>query len=490
LRTLLRTLVLLAWVAVMTALVARSLPRQAASTSPPRPVPAEAHEEWRSIYGGGVKVGYAHRVRTPTAEGFLVRSDASLEIRLMDRSQRVRTLIVAETDRALRLRHFDFRLRSGTIDFAISGTVRAGALELDSDTLGRQTIPLPDDTPITLSDTLEDALGGEHLTAGTTLRYSLFDPISGAPSPASLVVGPLEEVRLPSGRRSAHRVDEEFRGAHFRLWVTPEGQVLKEEGPLGFTLVQEPDRKAAVAGIDRAGGLDLAAAAAIPVTRAIESPRTTRRLRLRVLERPAELALSYPPRQRVEGTELWIERDELANVHSFTLPERDARFANDLRATPFLQIDDPRVVARSRKILGGENDAERAARALLDWVHRGLAKVPTISVPNAVEVLEQGKGDCNEHAVLYAALARAAGLPARIASGVVYMPGEGDDAGAFYYHAWNEVWLGAWVAVDPTFGQFPADATHVKLAEGGLEQDVSLIGVIGRLRFGVESSSS
>jgi len=45
------------------------------------------------------------------------------------------------------------------------------------------------------------------------------------------------------------------------------------------------------------------------------------------------------------------------------------------------------------------------------------------------------------------------------------------------------------VAVDPTFGQFPADATHVKLAEGGLDHDVSLIGVIGRLRFGVEHSS-
>jgi transglutaminase-like putative cysteine protease len=69
------------------------------------------------------------------------------------------------------------------------------------------------------------------------------------------------------------------------------------------------------------------------------------------------------------------------------------------------------------------------------------------------------------------------------------MPGGLDLPGAFYYHAWNEVWLGAWVAVDPTFGQFPADATHVQLAEGGLEQDVSLIGVIGHLRFDVERFS-
>jgi len=53
--------------------------------------------------------------------------------------------------------------------------------------------------------------------------------------------------------------------------------------------------------------------------------------------------------------------------------------------------------------------------------------------------------------------------------------------GAFYYHAWSEVWLGQWVAVDPTFHQFPADATHVKFVEGGPEQHVALLKVIGQI---------
>jgi transglutaminase-like putative cysteine protease len=488
-RTLLRSLVLLTWAAVMAALVIRSLPPRAIPAPPSRPLPAEAREDWHSIYSGGAKIGYSHRVRTPTADGFVVRADASMEIRLMNEAQRVRTHIVAETDRALSLRHFAFRLRSGTIDFEISGTVREGTLELVSGTLGKQTLDLPSDAPMTLSETLQDFLGQQTLETGTTLRYSLFDPVSGAPATVSLTVGPLEQIILPSGPRSAHRVDQEFRGAHFRLWVEPDGSIVKEEGPLGFTLVREPDRSAALGGIDGGGGVDLAAAAAIPVARAIDSPRSTRRLRLRILEAPEQLPLSFPPRQRIEGSELLIERDELGAVRSFALPARETRFADDLRATPFLQIDDPGVLARSREILGAEHDAEHAARAFLDWVYQSLAKVPTISVPNAVQVLDQRKGDCNEHAVLYAALARAAGLPTRIASGVVYMPGDGDDPGAFYYHAWNEVWLGGWVAVDPTFGQFPADATHVKLAEGGLDHDVSLIGVIGHLRFGVEHSS-
>ena len=68
--------------------------------------------------------------------------------------------------------------------------------------------------------------------------------------------------------------------------------------------------------------------------------------------------------------------------------------------------------------------------------------------------------------MLYVALARAIGLPARTDAGLVYLRGH------FYYHAWPEVWLGQWVAVDPTFGQFPADASHLRFVIGGLARQV------------------
>jgi hypothetical protein len=54
--------------------------------------------------------------------------------------------------------------------------------------------------------------------------------------------------------------------------------------------------------------------------------------------------------------------------------------------------------------------------------------------------------------------------------------------GAFYYHAWPEVYLNGWVAVDPTFGQFPADAAHVRLTIGGLARQLELLRLVGRLR--------
>ncbi len=96
-------------------------------------------------------------------------------------------------------------------------------------------------------------------------------------------------------------------------------------------------------------------------------------------------------------------------------------------------------------------------------------------------------GDCNEHTALYVALARALGIPARIAVGLAYVRGI---QGAFYYHAWPEVYLedggrGLWLPVDPTFNQFPADATHVRLARGGLDKQAAILPMIGRLRMDV-----
>jgi len=90
-------------------------------------------------------------------------------------------------------------------------------------------------------------------------------------------------------------------------------------------------------------------------------------------------------------------------------------------------------------------------------------------------VLDMGEGDCNEHAVLLAALGRAAGLPTRVVAGTVYLEG------FFYYHAWCEVWLGRWVPIDPAFDQFPADATHIKFVVGGPEEQMAMLAIIGRL---------
>ena len=122
--------------------------------------------------------------------------------------------------------------------------------------------------------------------------------------------------------------------------------------------------------------------------------------------------------------------------------------------------------------------AERINR----WLYDSLRKEVTFGVPSALRTLHRGAGDCNEHAHLYVALSRAAGIPARVAAGLAFVGGK------FYYHAWPEVFLQQWVAVDPTFGQFPADASHLRFTVGGLGRQAELLRLMGALQIVVLSA--
>ena len=79
------------------------------------------------------------------------------------------------------------------------------------------------------------------------------------------------------------------------------------------------------------------------------------------------------------------------------------------------------------------------------------------------------------------AFSSARGLPARIAAGLAYVDGK------FYYHAWPEVLLKDWVPMDPTFGQVPADAAHLRFVIGGLARQTELLRLMGNLKIDVLS---
>jgi hypothetical protein len=185
-------------------------------------------------------------------------------------------------------------------------------------------------------------------------------------------------------------------------------------------------------------------------------------------------------RQTLSGDTLKIVREDAEQLApKWRLPWAGESLDPYLEPEPLVQSTDPRIEAQARQLRDRSRRPDRFARALVDWVYDALDKRITVSVPSAVEVLESRRGDCNEHTVLYVALARAAGLPARTAAGLVYVNGR------FYYHAWPEVYLNGWVAVDPTLGQFPADAAHLRFTIGGLARQFELIRLIGRLELDV-----
>jgi len=196
------------------------------------------------------------------------------------------------------------------------------------------------------------------------------------------------------------------------------------------------------------------------------------------------------PRQELRGDTLIVRQESPAALrgdYALTGPgEMRRRFPRETSPEPLIESRDTAIMrAAIRAASGGASwsrgapTPEEAARRLVAWVHDSLAKRVTFGVPSARQVLRTRSGDCNEHTQLYVAMARALGIPARVAAGLVYIDGK------FYYHAWPEVWLREWVAVDPTTGQFPADAAHLRFVTGGLDRQAELLDLIGRLRIDV-----
>jgi hypothetical protein len=160
----------------------------------------------------------------------------------------------------------------------------------------------------------------------------------------------------------------------------------------------------------------------------------------------------------------------------------DPRGGEDLEATPEVDWDHPDLRRLSERTAGKATGTWAASRKIAREVHGRLERVYGESRDRASEVLRAGKGDCTEHALLFVALARAAGIPARGVHGLVYA-NYGEGGPGLYWHAWAEVKVGdEWIQVDPTFDQDVADATHITLGRGTRVDAVGLLGSLSVAR--------
>ena len=201
------------------------------------------------------------------------------------------------------------------------------------------------------------------------------------------------------------------------------------------------------------------------------------RVRLRV-EGAARFEVPSGPGQRVERDRdslvLVLESPVLAPV--LATPEEVQRA---LKATPKFPADHPEVVRLAREAVGDATTPSAKVGLLVHFVAAFVEDVLDADAETVLEIVGAKKGDCTEHAMLFTALARAAGVPTRTVRGLGYL---GDEVRAFGGPAWNEVVLdGAWIPVDPTWDQPRADLGHIRLGyDGG--PDVS-DRVYGKLRF-------
>jgi transglutaminase-like putative cysteine protease len=262
--------------------------------------------------------------------------------------------------------------------------------------------------------------------------------------------------------------------------VTDTGEVVREESPTGLQTIRQKPADAQAMAVSYSVRQDLLSASAVVPTgrQQIVEPRDVRRMRLRI----TGADLSSPD---VRGVGQTVDGDvlELRDPQQFKPTEADPSVDGYLRAEPLIESDAPEILAEAEAAVRNVAGARARAERLTRHVNAILDKKPTLSLPSAREVLRTRVGDCNEHTALYVALARAVGIPARISVGLVAV------GGGFYYHAWPEVYIaegrgtGMWLPVDPTLNEFPADATHIRLARGGLAQQAAILPLIGRLEI-------
>ena len=227
--------------------------------------------------------------------------------------------------------------------------------------------------------------------------------------------------------------------------------------------------------------VDLMAVSSIPVECELDDFDLIESLDIRV-EYSSDFQLPISRRQEVfedDGGLIWrITRDHRVEAPS---PLTDAEREGHLRSSPTLLSEHPEILELARKILGPTTDPMEKIERLQRWLFQTLHPTYEANASTALDVLGNGAGDCSEFALLFVSLARAAGVPARQVSGLVYAQAENP---LFCWHAWAEAHDGrGWITVDPSHGQVFVDATHIKLGEG--VRNYSWINLMGDLRFEV-----
>lgn len=328
------------------------------------------------------------------------------------------------------------------------------------------------------------------VTRGVTkqLTFYILDPTTASFVKNELkVVGPVT-VTVNGKAVSATKVLIIDPRAPTTAYLSAKGDLVKAEGPMGIEIRPEPKAVATKAAPKVAAGADLAFSTALTTDKPIQDPESLIRLKLRIkgpdLSRlPSDAHQTITPDGNnwlVEVHPVSFDRTTLAaSVAASQAPDK----AEWLKPGLHIPSGSQRFVDLAKQIKGDRKTVAEIADAIQSWVNRKMQPNAGIGVlRDANDVLDTKEGVCRDYAILTATLLRSAGVPARLASGLVNW------SGSFYYHAWAEAWDGTnWVGVDSTITH-PLTATHIKLAHGTVEE-AFLFTFLGKARIEVLDSA-
>lgn len=456
-------------------LLAFALPSYAASlpklTAPP------LGERWLSISLGGERVGFAHLNVTKTATGYRIDSESSVKMRGLGFAREATSKESFLVGEDLALHSFQAENRIDGSPMVVKGEMGGKGLRVVVESAGtRKERTLKAKGAVYPPEALNIYPLMRGAEAGKSYKIPVLDLDSVKVQQIKVEV--IGEETL-TGTAVLHLRNNLYPIVDNDIWVDLKGNTLRESVRDDLIVTQAEDEGSArlyladAALSKRDLVLDFSL---IRVTPPIDRPARLQGLSMEFTGIPAPQLLLQGKSQR--ATRLADGRVIFAMPNpAYAPPAGEAPAPADLEPAQRIPSDHPEIVAKMTALVGGEKDAAQVVRLLAAWVAKEIKGTATDS-QSPLETLKSGNGNCQSHARLYTALARAAGIPTRFVSGIVYLKGEG-----FLYHSWAESYLDGWVEVDPTFGEVPVTPTHIKLVEGDTPEEMALLtGMIGRVK--------
>ena len=462
--------------------------------APPETAPTEAAEElirerWAVIQIEGTKVGTVHSRRTSLERdgAKLVKSHAESNIKIVRGGVELVVEVQSTMVETAEGKPVSFAVNSkqSGMPVNVSGEMIDGVMNITQSVMGTEQ-----KSQVELAETTVGPYGAEllmkekGLAEGTTYELMMFVPDLARESKVVVEVKGKEEVDLLGEKATLARVEstiEALQGLKPTSWMNEKAEAMKEEVAFGGITQTTIYTSKEASEAPPTGQLpDLMVGMFITPSHPIAHPRGVRSATFRLRAKKGELRAPVE-----DATQKILERADDGSItlkitaiapegDTVPFPVEDPELAGYLAETVYLQCTDADIIAAAKGAVGEEKDAYRAAKLLEKWVFDNIDKKSLdVGFASAKETLGTRKGDCSEHGVLLAALARSVGIPARVATGVEYI------MGIFGWHMWTEVWAGKWIPLDATLAAPFVDATHIKWADSKLDDASFDEGMIG-----------
>jgi hypothetical protein len=474
-----RIALLIIWVLLFGALLKRDYFIKSIGIREEQIIKRGKEENFAGIYFQDERIGFVkNRLVESGTDAYILYQDAFLYLNILNESHPVDMRIRATLSRDMLLKDFVFTFTSPFYKMDAQGKVTGREVHFSLQT-GKETISdtmLLEKQPF-LSTSNRFYLLEQDLKPGDKLKIPYFDPISLSGKDTVMEYKGREKILIKNRVYTLHHFVENFSGVRINSWLDEEGKVMKEESPAGFVFISEPEFKATDI---KAKGREILSSVSVPILGdSLDlNGRTSIRYRLTL---PADTVFDIDKdRQRLKDDILTVQLEALPGPEAMACQGSD----KELASTPYIQTKNKRITELAKAEVGEEKRDIERIRILSGWVFENLEKRPVLGIPDALTTLSTKMGDCNEHAALFAALARNVGIPTRVVAGVTFFEG------AFYYHAWNEVCLDDnWYSVDTTKNQFPADLSHIKFVEGETNEQVRIAALLGKLKIEIMDSA-